>query len=185
MIELPPPDHIGEEMVPGLNLKPIPRAAKVTALPGRVLEVTWTDGRTVQVDLTGWIEAPGLSGVQRLRDPVVFSRIVITDYGSTLEWDGDEDLVIDTAHLEMLAEQQTEFSSADLVAWQDRHRINNGEAAAMLDVHPNTWGNYRRPGAKVPRTIAMALRAMDRDPVMFTAYYRPRRHGVGADLGER
>lgn len=180
MIKLPYPDHVGEEMVASLNPKPIPRAAKVTALPGRVLQVTWTDGTTVQVDLTGWIEGPGLSVVQRLRDPVVFSRVAITDYGSTLEWDGDEDLVIDTAHLELLAEEQAEFSSADLVAWQDRHRINNGEAAAMLDVHPNTWINYRRAGAKVPRTIAMALRAMDRDPVMFTAHYRPRRHGAGA-----
>lgn len=180
MIELPCPDHVGEEMAPSLNPRAIPRAAKVEALPGRVLEVTWTDGTKVRVDLTGWIEAPGLVTVQRLRDPVVFSRVTITDYGSTLEWDGDEDLAIDTAHLEMLAEQQADFSAADLVAWQDRHGLNNGEAASMLDVHPNTWVNYRRPGAKVPRTVAIALRAMDRDPVMFTAHYRPRRHSAGA-----
>lgn len=174
MIELPYPENPGTDMVKGLDQRPVPRLASVATAPGCILMLTWADGTAARVDLTGWIEGPGLPLVRRLRDPVTFGRVAIIDYGSALQWDGDDSLTIDAVQLEMLAEQQADFSPSDLVAWQERHGLSNSEAADMLDVHPNTWVNYRRQGAKVPRPVSIALRAMDRDPVTFAAYYRPR-----------
>lgn len=174
MIELPYPDNVGTDMVKGQDQRPLPRLAAVATAPDRILTLTWADGAVARVDLTGWIEGPGLPVVRRLRDPVIFGRVAIIDYGSALQWDGDDNLTIDAVQLEMLAEQQADFSAAELIAWQERHGLSNTEAADMLDVHPNTWVNYRRVGAKVPRPVSIALRAMDRDPVTFAAYYHPR-----------
>lgn len=156
--------------------RPAPRAVAVTTEAGSILCVTCQDGTLLRVDLTGWIErAPSPSSFQRLRDPVIFSRATIADYGLTIEWDGDEDLVIDTVHLEMLAAQQAEFGTADLLSWQARHGLSNQEAADLLGLHPNTWSNYRRNGVTVPRAVAIALRAIDQDPTILSALYRPRR----------
>lgn len=157
-----------------IQAKPSPRAVSISTEPGSILSVTCQDGSVLRVDLTGWIElAPSPSPFHRLRDPVVFSRAAIIDYGLTIEWDGDEDLVIDTIHLELLAAQQAEFGAADLVAWQARHNLSNREAADLVDVHVNTWINYRRPGARIPRPVSIALRAMDQDPTILSAFYRP------------
>lgn len=159
-----------------INQRPAPRVVSVATEPGSILSVTCQDGTVLRTDLTGWIElAPSSLPIHRLRDPVIFSRAAITDYGLTIEWDGDEDLVIDTVHLELLAMQQAEFSAADLVSWQVRHSLSNQEAADLLGLHPNTWSNYRRNGATVPRAVAIALRAMDQDPTILSALYRPRR----------
>lgn len=157
-----------------IRAKPSPRAVSIRTEPGSILSVTCQDGHILHVDLTGWIErAPSPSPFHRLRDPVVFSRAAIADYGLTIEWDGDEDLVIDTVHLELLAGQQAEFGAADLVAWQARHKLSNREAADLVDVHVNTWINYRRPGARIPRPVSIALRAMDQNPTILSAFYRP------------
>ena len=159
------------EMMVGMDASPIPRAVSATTEANHVVVVTKNDGSTLRADLTGWI-ATGGPVLRRLHDPVTFSRVDVVDFGTALEWDGDENLALDMAYLEMLAEQQSSFTSADLLAWQQKRGLSNSEAADLLDVHVNTWSNYRR-GAKVPRAIAVAVRAMDRNPVIFAAHYHP------------
>lgn len=107
----------------------------------------------------------------------MFRRPEVGEYGSCVQWMGDEDLVIDTVHLESLAEQQAEFGTAELIAWQERHEVSNQEAADLLGVAVNTWANYRAGATRVPRGVAIACRAMDRDPLLFAAHFRPRHPG--------
>lgn len=55
-----------------------------------------------------------------------------------MQWAGNEDLAIDLVHLEMLAEQQAEFTARDIAAWKARLNLSNREAADLLGVAPNT-----------------------------------------------
>ncbi|MGQ9365728.1 DUF2442 domain-containing protein [Azospirillum sp. ST 5-10] len=153
----------------------VPRLARVATEPGAVLVATWDTGATDHVALAGWIES-GHPYFHRLRDPAVFARAELVD-DTTVEWDGDEDLAIDSTNLYLLAEQQRAFGAAELTAWQDRRGISNQEAADLLGLHVNTWSNYRTGATPIPRPVAIACRAMDRDPTLFSALFRPRRNG--------
>lgn len=50
---------------------------------------------------------------------------------STVEWDGDEDLVIDSLNLALLAEQQRAFGKEELLAWQASLDLSNQAAVAL------------------------------------------------------
>lgn len=155
--------------------RPIPHLNAVATAPGAVLLVTWDDGRSDRVDLSGWLEA-GHPYFHRLRDPVLFATAALAD-DSTVEWGGDEDLAIDSLNLALLAEQQRAFGQPELVDWQDRLDLSNAEAADLVGVHVNTWSNYRTGATPVPPVLALACRAILRDPLLFAAHYRPRRNG--------
>ncbi|MBP2293054.1 DUF2442 domain-containing protein [Azospirillum rugosum] len=165
---------MSDEMAHGSDPRPILRIATVAAEPGHVLRIRWTDGTSARVDLSGWI---GLHDVAELRDDAMFRQPEVGEFGASVQWAGNEDLSIDTLHLELLAEQQAPFGAAEIAAWQDRHRISNQEAADLLDVAVNTWMNYKSGATRVPRGVAIACRAMDRDPLFFTAHFHPRRNG--------
>ncbi|CAO3411717.1 DUF2442 domain-containing protein [Azospirillum largimobile] len=163
-------------MIPPVLLqgpRPVPRLASVEPAPGAILLLVWEDGRTDRVDLTGWLEA-GHPYFHRLRDPALFATAQLTD-ATTVEWGGDEDLSIDSLNLALLAERQRAFGQADLVAWQDRLDLSNQEAADLVGVHVNTWGNWRTGTTPVPPMLGIVCRAIARDPLLFAAHYRPRR----------
>ncbi|MEO5375991.1 MAG: hypothetical protein H7840_17335 [Alphaproteobacteria bacterium] len=156
--------------------RPIPRIADVIASSGSVLTVTWRDGAVDQVDLSGWI-ATGGDALSPLRKNDAFSRAAVGDHGLAVQWDEDGDVAIDSSHIEALRDQQRPFGRDDLAAWQARLRLSNQEAADFLGVAVSTWHNYKNGETRVPRGLGIACRAVERDPVLFEAHYRPRHPG--------
>ncbi|WP_051340910.1 hypothetical protein [Azospirillum halopraeferens] len=165
---------MSDDVITGIDPRPVPLIAAVEAGPGTMLTVRWQSGGGVCVDLAGWIS---LHDVAALRVPGIFLRPEIGEDGDTVQWAGDENLSIDSVHLELLAEQQAAFDAAALAAWQSRHSLSNREAADLFGVHVNTWTNYRSATNPVPRAVTIAARAIDRDPLLLTAFLRPRRPG--------
>lgn len=159
----------------GIDPRPVPLIEQVEPGPGAyVLSVTWKNGGRISIDLSGWI---ALHDIEALRVLSVFNKPEIGEHGDTVQWAGDEDLSIDSVHLELLAEQQRHFGIDELVAWQERHGLSNQEAADMFALHVNTWINYRNGTTPMPRALAIACRAIDRDPLPIAAFLRPRRPG--------
>ncbi|WP_109047030.1 DUF2442 domain-containing protein (plasmid) [Azospirillum melinis] len=165
---------MSEGFVIGTDPRPVPLIAAVEAGPGTILTVDWVGGGGVSVDLAGWI---ALHKIDALRVPTIFAKPEIGEDGDTIQWAGDEDLSIDSVHLELLAEQQAVFGAAELSEWQDRHGLSNTEAADLFALHVNTWINYRTGVSSVPRALLIACRAIDRDPLPLAAFLRPRRPG--------
>ncbi|CAO3445783.1 hypothetical protein [Azospirillum argentinense] len=163
--------HDDDEMVHGADPRPVPRVASVSAEPGNMLVIQWQDGGSTRVDLSGWI---AFHDIAELRDESVFSRPEVGEYGWSVQWNGNEDLSIDTAHLRLIAEQQAEFTTDDLVHWQDRLKLSNRESAELMGVALSTWGLYRT-GGTIPAAVQIACRAFERDPSLFEARYRPSR----------
>lgn len=50
-------------------------------------------------------------------------------------------------------------------------------AIPLLVVCLNTWNAYKSGSSTIPQAIALACRAMLRDPVIMQAHYRPRKTG--------
>ena len=138
------------------------------------------------VNLSGWI-ATGGDILAPLRDPAMFSRAAIVNYGAAVGWD-DDDLAIDALHLKELAEEQRPFSNNDVRIWQNAVKLSNNEAADLLGVSLSTWNAYKA-GAAIPQPVAIALRAALRGPLVMQAHLRPRTAGrprkAGAEHGKR
>jgi hypothetical protein len=127
-----------------------------------------------RIELAGWI-ATGGDILAPLRDPQVFAKAGVSDFGAAMSWDGGEgDLSIDAVHLKKLADEQKPFSNTEVQMWQASVKISNTEAASLLKVSLSTWHAYKT-SAVVPETVGMLLRAMRRDPLLLQAHLRPTR----------
>lgn len=155
---------------------PLPRIASVTVAGPTVVDVDWTDGNAIRIDLAGWI-ATGGEILAPLADAHVFARVGVSEYGAGVTWDADEgDLGIDARHLALLAAEQRPFGPVEAAEWQAAMALSNAEAAELLGVVPSTWSTYKA-GSEIPKAITMLCRAMRRDPVLMQAFFRPRKAG--------
>ena len=80
----------------------LPRIASVAIAGDRTLSVVWRGGVRSVVHLTGWIRGGQFSQLER---PEIFGTAAVVDHGPAVQWNGDEDLAIDAAHLCLLANQ--------------------------------------------------------------------------------
>jgi hypothetical protein len=151
----------------------MPRIQKVAASTPTILDVKWKGGgQTEHIDLAGWI-ATGGDALAPLRNPDLFSRPFVDDYGASVAWD-DDDLRIDAVHLALLAQEQRPFAAREAARWQDEMGLSNREVAEFLGIAVSTWNAYKSTG-NVPSTVAILCRAARRDPILMQAHYRPRR----------
>ncbi len=155
--------------------KSVPRIRSATAGGATVLNVHWRDGSKDRIDLAGWI-ATGSAVLAPLKDHSVFARPRVVEYGTAVAWGDDDDLMIDAAHLELIAIEQQPFGARDAAKWQRDMALSNSEAADLLGISASTWAAYKA-GARIPETIGMLCRAVRRDPILLYAHYRPRRRG--------
>lgn len=152
----------------------MPRIARVQALDGSRLRVTWRSGDDVVIDLTGWI-ASGGALLAPLRVATVFATAATDEYGADVIWVGPGNLAIDALHLARIADAQRPFGANEAAAWQKTIGLSNREVADLLDVVPSTWSAYKAGTSRVPVTVAIACRASAADPVLLHALFRPAR----------
>jgi hypothetical protein len=160
----------GEETVFGADPRPIPRAAAVIATDHPVLRVSWRDGGSDAVDLSGWI---ALNHLSSLADKKNFAEASVVDDGLTVRWGDDDGPYLSTYLLASIAEKQRPFGPDDIQAWQERLRLSSREAATMLGVGLSTWHTYKRGKSKIPVALAVACRAMEADPAALAAQFKP------------
>lgn len=150
--------------------KALPRVRTVKAVKAPLsLAIAWDDGTQSNVDLTGLVHSSRHFKVFA-EDQAAFRRVKPVGYGSGIGWDNGLDY--SAATLRTLAEQQQTLSGEYLATFEKKHGLNTAETAALLDIAERTVRAYR-DSAELPESIAMALRALDRDPTIFAAHYRP------------
>lgn len=110
------------------------------------------------------------SALAPLKDPAVFRKAKVIDWGAAVGWPGGLDIGVRT--LVRLSEEQAAFSNEDFRAWQNTARLSNSEAANVLGISLATVKNYRSH-AKIPAAISIACRAMQNDPAVLAAHYAP------------
>jgi hypothetical protein len=152
----------------------LPWIKSVKPLPGPYrLRVAFRDGRRADVDLTGVVHR--LKAFAPLRDPKAFRRVRVVDYGGGIGWDGELDYGADS--LAALADAQAPFAAKHFRAWQSKAGLSNRETADVLGVSLATIKNYRDEGASIPAAVALACRALEHNPALLSARFRPRRAG--------
>lgn len=128
------------------------------------------------IELAGWIGTGG-DILAPLRNADVFRKAALSDHGAAVSWDdGEGDLSIDAVHLKKIADEQKPFTNETLRKWQSNTDLSNAEAADFVGVSLSTWNTYR-VDATIPKPVALALRAAERDPLFLHAHLRPRTAG--------
>lgn len=151
----------------------LPNIVKVEALPGYALRVKFRNCGWREIALEGFLAC--YQSVAALRDAKLFGKAKVIDWGAAIGWPGGVAIGADT--LWRLSQEQSAFGPEEFAAWQERVSLSNQECADVLGVALSTIKGYRREGARIPDAIAIACRAMENEPMMLAAHFRPRRSG--------
>ena len=130
------------------------RMLSAAAGPDLTVVVTWEDGSRSSVSLSDWIDS---KAIDRLRDPLVFSKAGVNEYGSAVVFIPDE-VEIDSVHLQLLESEQrgAPLLPDALARWRARHGLSQVQAARELGVSPRQWQNYEAGRSFLPWTLALA-----------------------------
>lgn len=133
----------------------LPRIAEATALDGRKVKVTFTNGITKVVDLAPALESRRFYMPLR-EDDALFRSFRISEYQDSLEWDGDLDF--SAMWLESLP--IAEFSNAEFRQAMDAMRMTLDGMAKALDISRRQIADYRKD-KPIPRHIGFATRYLE------------------------
>ncbi len=136
------------------------------------LVVTWEDGASSRIDLSGLIARdPEFAG---LAMPELFAQVSAADWGWGAEWPGG--ISCSARVLSRLARDQHPWSTDDYIRWQDDLGLSNQQASDVLGVTTRTI-EYYRSGKPLSRTVQIACMAIRDDSAYLDAFYKERKPG--------
>lgn len=137
------------------------------------LALTWRDGKSQTVNLGGLLAMrPRLGGM--FANPEDFADVRVIAWGHGIEWanglDCSAEMLAGIAEIQKL---QSSDGAALIKDWQRRHKLSAKEAGELLGYKTAQITNYRSGKSKLPAAVRIAIHAMDEDPNLFAALYRP------------
>ncbi len=141
--------------------KAIPRIAAVEAgTRALTLRIRWRGGGESLVDVSGLVDAFRVYAPLRAA-PDLFAAVRVGEYGTDVVWSDDIDMSADT--LWRLAQEQSgETITAEAFRhWRERKAYTLDSAARALGLSRRTVAYYDRGVKPIPRTVALAVRALE------------------------
>lgn len=135
------------------------RIDKVSALPGFTVRLEWSDGTETSADLTDVIGRH--QGLAPLRDPAIFSRAEVADWGYSVRWPNDIDLAARTLHRLGLEQSGEYMRTDDFIEWRRVRGLSQEEAASALGLSRRTVLAYESGERPIPKTVRLACRGYD------------------------
>lgn len=131
-----------------------PRIKAVRAVDVFCLDVQFADGSGGLVSLKESVLS--LPGLTPLRDPAVFSEVVVGEYGWEAEWPRvDVQIGADTLLADML-DQRSETPADRFTVWRIRNGLSLAAASRELGVTIRTISAYGSGARPIPRTVQLA-----------------------------
>jgi hypothetical protein len=133
------------------------RVASVAAV-GHALRVTWTNNKTLTVDLQALVQR--LKGLRPLRDPKIFARAEVGEGGHSVVWPGEIDM--GAARLwELALEQGGRADVVEFIRWRWKHGLSLSAAAEALGLSRRQVAYYASGEHEVPRTVLLACKGWE------------------------
>jgi hypothetical protein len=126
------------------SVKPLPKAR---------LHVQLSNGRTVEINVTEYLNTPGY---ERLRKPAFFEKAAVAEWGHGVSWPGDIGIPFEALY--RLAKEQTgqAWPTQRFNAWMKRHALSAAQAAKALGLTRRTILYYHTGAKPIPIYIALA-----------------------------
>jgi hypothetical protein len=141
--------------------KTLPRIAAVEAGDQPfTLRVRWAEAGESVIDVSGMIDAFRIFAPLR-SNPQLFAGVTVGEYGTHVAWSDEIDMAAST--LWRLAQEQ---SGATITAeafrrWRERKAYTHHTAAHAHGLSPRIVAYYDRGTRPIPRTVALAVKALE------------------------
>lgn len=122
------------------------------------MRIARSTGERLEVDLAEPINR--LQALAPLRDPAVFARVQVGEWGHSLVWGGEIDLGADRLY-ERCKEQAGEFSPGQFDAWIRANRLSLTTAAEALGLSRRMVAHYRTGSRPIPKVVALACKGWE------------------------
>lgn len=137
----------------------LPRITSATALDNLRVHVSFEDGWTCDVDLTGFVA--DFKSLQPLKDATLFACVALEEWGSGLTWDDEGPLSIAATTVYRLAAEQSGDAARSFDAWMMQHGFSASRAAETLGMSRRNVISYRTASRPIPKVVKLACKAVD------------------------
>lgn len=138
-------------------MKP-PRIMAVNVTGPMKLSIAWSTGECFDIDLREPINR--LEALSPLRDPVLFARVQVGEWGHSLVWNDEVDLGADRLY-ERCKEQAGELSPRQFDAWMKSHQLSLTTAATALGISRRMVAHYRTGSRPIPKVVSLACKGWE------------------------
>jgi len=130
----------------------------VQALPDYRLRVDLNNGKTLELSVTGYLDAPGY---EALRDEGFFSQAEVEEWGQGVAWPGDVEIPV-TALYRLAKEQAgSAYPVEKFNAWMQRNGLSASAAARALGLSRRTIIYYHVGDKPIPPVVGLACEGFD------------------------
>lgn len=144
--------------------------AAIEAANAYHLRIRFSDGETAVADLVGLVFRT--DRFAPIRAPTAFASAYVVDGGAGVAWNHDIDVSAEA--FRAIAYEQRPMTGAEFAEWLDGHELSSSTAAEVLGLTPRLIRSYAKADT-VPTAVAIACRALARDPLTLAAHFKPRR----------
>lgn len=138
-----------------MSKPPLIRAVK--AKPPAILEIVWSTGETLAVDVSRLIKRFKLYA--HLKNAALFRRAKADPWGHAVNWPGEIDMAADRLY-ELAREQAGEWGPERFAAWMTKHGLSLNAAADALGLSRRMMAHYRTGSRPIPRVVALACEGL-------------------------
>jgi len=130
----------------------------VTPQPEHRVRLALSNGSALELSLASYLDAPGYAP---LRDPTLFARVRVEEWGHGIEWPGD--IGIPLSALNRLAKEQLgrAWPVEAFNAWMQRNGLSAAAAARALGLTRRTIVYYHTGQKPIPQVVGLACEAIE------------------------
>lgn len=132
------------------------QAARVLG-PG-VIELSWSTGETLNVNLSGLPDRN--AAFAKLAKPAFFARMERDEWGHGIGWPGGLDLGADRLY-ELSREQAGLPTASEFEAWMERNGLSLSVAAESLGMTRRMIAHYRTGSKPIPIVVGLACKGWE------------------------
>jgi hypothetical protein len=129
----------------------------VIATPPATLNLEWSDGTRVKLDLT---KCPRDKSFRGLRDLSELSRVRVGEWGHSVEWPSGEELGAEFLWLETLS-ATGRGDTRTFLEWRLRHGLSLTKTADALGLSRRMVAYYSNGEKPVPKRILLACKGWE------------------------
>ncbi len=137
-------------------IKP-PSIRAVKAKPPASLDIAWSTGETLAVDISRLMKRFKL--YSPLKNAALFAKAKADPWGHAVNWPGEIDIGADQLY-ELAREQAGEWGPERFAAWMTENGLSLNAAADALDLSRRMIAHYRTGSRPIPRVVALACEAL-------------------------
>jgi len=136
-----------------------PIISSVKASTGNLLQITWENGKTSQVDLSAVIKTD--KALKCLNDKSLFKKVKTGLWGHSVQWGKKIDIGADT--LWTMAHEQAGIAmpTDDFNSWMKRNALSLSDISEILGMTRRMIIYYHMGHRPIPKVISLACKGYD------------------------